>query len=128
MRSPVRGKSDIRNQFISAFSAARIAARVTDFGTSVHAYVALHNAIATSHETFGIRTIAGTIHSTRAETTARRPRQAIPFLHDPKANNGLAATRKPMTNGVRNKRRCSNGIRGQARDAGRLDLRAARAP
>jgi hypothetical protein len=70
----------------------------------------LHNTIATSHETFGIRTIAGTIHSGSAETTARRLREAIPFLHDPKAKNGLAATRAPMTNGVRDKRRCRNGI------------------
>jgi hypothetical protein len=59
-------------------------------------------------------------------------RQAIPFLHEPKANIGLAAARAPMTNGGRDERRQAFKNDGQRPEVnlatGERDLRAALAP
>jgi hypothetical protein len=41
---------------------------------------------------------ASTLHGTRAQTSVGLLREAIPFLHDAKANIGLVARRGTMTN------------------------------
>jgi hypothetical protein len=61
------------------------------------------NVTGASREVFRLRTMPQ-LYTEPARRPLRLHRQAIPFLHEPKANIGLAAPRAPMTNVGRDER------------------------